>query len=63
MTMTIATDPVCGMTVDAEKSMTQANFEGKTYHFCDTPCRDKWDANPQKYARKAAARAATPARS
>jgi P-type Cu+ transporter len=56
--MTIATDPVCGMTVDAEKSTTKTTFEGTTYHFCGSACGAKWDANPQKYAKKAVARAA-----
>jgi len=56
MTMTTATDPVCGMTVEVEKSTAPSTLEGKTYHFCGKGCRAKWDVNPQKYVRKTAAR-------
>lgn len=57
--MTTTTDPVCGMTVDVQKATAQSTFEGKTYHFCGTGCRDTWDANPHKYADKKGAVRAT----
>ena len=32
-----ATDPVCGMTVDRDKSL-KATQDGRTYHFCSEHC-------------------------
>jgi YHS domain-containing protein len=43
-------DPVCGMTVDTQKSAAASVYRGKTYHFCSTSCRDKFDREPEKYA-------------
>jgi len=45
-----AKDPVCGMTVDPQKAAAAAVREGKTYYFCSTPCRDKFEQAPAKYA-------------
>jgi YHS domain-containing protein len=42
-------DPVCGMTVDREKSSAASAYRGKTYHFCSTSCRDKFEQAPEKY--------------
>jgi Cu+-exporting ATPase len=41
-------DPVCGMTVAADSPL---NYEygGKRYYFCHPICRDKFQANPEKY--------------
>ena len=47
-------DPVCGMTVDKEKSNSASAYRGKTYHFCSTSCRDKFEQAPEKYADSAA---------
>ena len=44
-------DPVCGMDIDPNKAAAKAEYEGETYHFCSTACRDKFTAAPQKYAR------------
>ena len=38
-------DPVCGMTVDAAKSL-HAERNGKTYYFCGETCRSKFLALP-----------------
>lgn len=43
-------DPVCGMTVDPDKSNAASTYRGKTYHFCSTSCRDKFEQAPEKYA-------------
>ena len=43
-------DPVCGMTVDRQKSTAASTYRGKTYHFCSSTCRDKFDREPEKYA-------------
>ncbi len=51
-------DPVCGMTVDPAKTAWHAEHGGRTYHFCSRGCRDRFVAEPQRYAGPAAAGAA-----
>lgn len=43
------TDPVCGMQISEEESSGQSEFEGKTYYFCSTACKEKFDANPTRF--------------
>lgn len=46
-------DPVCGMTIDpstAKGGSTQ--FKGKTYYFCNSKCKTKFNANPESYLTK-----------
>jgi Cu+-exporting ATPase len=45
----MATDPVCGMTVDEEKAAGTSQYEGKTYYFCSTGCKVAFDKDPEKY--------------
>lgn len=54
--------PKCIMTGGA--STMTVSFQGKTYPVCCTGCRDEFNDNPEKYAKKAdeAARAAPPAK-
>jgi YHS domain-containing protein len=42
-------DPVCGMTVTREHAAATYDFQGKTYYFCSTACRDDFVKDPQKY--------------
>src|SRR5438270_10876907 len=42
-------DPVCGMTVDPDKTPHYASHRGRTYSFCSVGCRVKFTANPEKY--------------
>jgi len=42
-------DPVCGMTVDAEKTAHHADHAGRAYHFCSSGCRTKFVSNPDAY--------------
>ena len=42
----MATDPVCGMSVDPAKAAGSFAFEGKTYHFCSSHCLAKFKADP-----------------
>ncbi|HKK00901.1 MAG TPA: heavy metal-binding domain-containing protein, partial [Desulfuromonadales bacterium] len=39
-------DPVCGMDVTAEKAAGTAQWQGETYYFCSTHCREKFVADP-----------------
>ena len=44
-----AKDPVCGMTVDPQQATAASVHGGKTYYFCSTSCRDKFEQAPEKY--------------
>jgi Cu+-exporting ATPase len=46
-----ATDPVCGMTVDAETSAGSVTYDGRTYCFCSKRCLQAFEADPAKYIR------------
>lgn len=51
-TTAMATDPVCGMTVDPAKAAGSSQYQGKTVHFCSAACKERFDAAPQQYAAK-----------
>jgi Cu+-exporting ATPase len=51
---TKAIDPVCGMTVDPERSPHRAEHAGSTYHFCSAGCRTKFVAEPGRYLKASA---------
>ncbi|MGH9366522.1 MAG: alpha-glucan family phosphorylase, partial [Thermoanaerobaculia bacterium] len=40
-------DPVCGMMIDPEKSLS-AEYHGRTYFFCSDFCRNRFRADPQQ---------------
>lgn len=44
-----AKDPVCGMTVDPQKSAGQVEHGGKTYHFCSVRCAERFAKEPEKF--------------
>jgi YHS domain-containing protein len=43
-------DPVCGMEVEPETAAASREYRGTPYYFCSTKCRDKFDAEPARYA-------------
>jgi Cu+-exporting ATPase len=45
----MATDPVCGMTVEPSKAAGSTTHEGQTYWFCSPHCLAKFKADPAKY--------------
>jgi YHS domain-containing protein len=47
----MVTDPVCGMTVDEKTAPAQSNYKGKTYYFCAQSCKEKFDADPDRFAK------------
>jgi len=51
----MAIDPVCGMTVDDNKSEFQTQFAGKKYFFCSEECKQEFENNPDEFAEPAAA--------
>lgn len=44
-------DPICGMTVDSEKSPYQYSYQGKEYAFCSEYCLEKFKQNPDQFIR------------
>lgn len=46
------TDPVCGMQIDESEAAGQAERNGRTYYFCSSMCKDKFEENPEKYTNK-----------
>lgn len=45
----MATDPVCGMTVDADKAVYHARFEHQDFVFCSQHCMSKFKAEPARF--------------
>ena len=45
----MATDPVCGMSVEPAKAACSFSFEGQTYHFYSQHCLDAFKADPKRY--------------
>jgi Cu+-exporting ATPase len=48
----MATDPVCGMTVDPHAGKPAESFGGRRYFFCSEGCRKKFAAEPKRYLDK-----------
>ena len=44
-------DIVCGMQVDPAQAAGSSQYGGKTYYFCSTVCKTKFDANPGQFAK------------
>jgi xanthine dehydrogenase accessory factor len=47
-----AVDPVCGMTVAADRSSRPLEHDGVTYYFCRAGCRHAFEADPAAYVKK-----------
>ena len=45
-------DPVCGAQVDAASNPPKTTYQGTEYSFCGQACKQKFDKNPQQYARQ-----------
>lgn len=45
----MATDPVCGMTVEPNTAAGSTTHQGQTYWFCSQHCLAKFKADPAKY--------------
>jgi YHS domain-containing protein len=50
----MAIDPVCGMSVDEKNAAAKADYQGKTYYFCSTECKDTFQQQPNKYTKEPA---------
>jgi P-type Cu+ transporter len=45
----MARDYVCGMEVDPNTAAASFEYMDDTYYFCSERCRDKFEADPEKY--------------
>lgn len=52
---TEAVDPICGMTVEIATARHAAEFEGRTWYFCCGGCRQRFLAEPERFAKVGAA--------
>ncbi|MGZ8311295.1 MAG: heavy metal translocating P-type ATPase, partial [Allosphingosinicella sp.] len=46
---TAVKDPVCGMTVDPERTAHHEVHDGETHHFCSARCRSRFAADPESF--------------
>jgi xanthine dehydrogenase accessory factor len=44
-----ATDPVCGMAVDASGTSYQSEYEGRSFYFCCASCKRTFDKRPESF--------------
>jgi Cu+-exporting ATPase len=49
------TDPICGMSVDAEHAAGSHVYNGQTYYFCSQHCLAKFKEDPEKFLKSPAA--------
>src|SRR5438034_510528 len=42
-------DPVCGMTVVAEKAAAKIEYAGSKYYFCSKRCAERFSGEPEKF--------------
>jgi len=45
-------DPVCGASVDGKEAQATSQYQGQQYVFCGTLCKQKFDNEPQRYAKE-----------
>lgn len=51
MIKTVA-DPVCGVQIEPPNAAAETTYQGNTYYFCSQECKQKFDADPQKYMKR-----------
>ena len=42
-------DPVCGMAVKSGEAAGKSEYQGKSYFFCSSACKEAFDLKPQPY--------------
>ena len=56
MASAMAKDPVCGMEVDPQQAAGTSEYQGRTYYFCSSGCKQRFDQDPQRYVGQQSAR-------
>jgi P-type Cu+ transporter len=57
----IAIDPVCGMSVNVETAKHRFTYRGQDYFFCGARCRERFEAEPEKFLQPKQPEPAAPA--
>ncbi len=57
----VAIDPVCGMSVNRETAKHRLAYKGQEYFFCSARCRERFEAEPEKYLKPKQERQPEPA--
>lgn len=47
--MTMAKDPVCGMTVEERGAKFTSAHDGVVFYFCSAECKRTFDSDPHRY--------------
>jgi Cu+-exporting ATPase len=45
-------DVVCGVEIDKNTAAAQSEYQGRTFYFCSTACKEAFDKAPEQYAQK-----------
>jgi DNA-binding transcriptional ArsR family regulator/YHS domain-containing protein len=45
----IVRDPVCGMRISAPEAFAQVEHDGRSYYFCASGCKDRFEKHPGHY--------------
>ena len=48
--MAEARDPVCGMIVDTQNAVAEAQYGGTAFYFCSVECQQSFESNPAQYS-------------
>lgn len=43
-------DPVCGMTVSRGEVAERSEYQGRTYYFCSSECKARFERDPLQYS-------------
>jgi P-type Cu+ transporter len=43
-------DPVCGRAVTRADVGAESRYQGRSYFFCSTGCKERFEADPKRYA-------------
>jgi P-type Cu+ transporter len=57
----VAIDPVCGMSVNRETAKHRFAYNGQDYFFCSARCRERFEAEPEKFLQPKQPEPAAPA--
>jgi Cu+-exporting ATPase len=60
-TAATAIDPVCGMRVNRDTSKHRFSYQGQDYFFCSARCRERFEAEPEKFLQPKQPEPAAPA--
>jgi Cu+-exporting ATPase len=47
--METATDPVCGMSIEASTAAGTISHGDTTYYFCSSSCQERFEADPDQF--------------